>query len=382
MERRYWKVWIGVAAALVMGPVGAVGRVAQGAKEAARAARREGLEATRTRRWGEGRTALERSLKQEPGQPEALFALAVCQAQLGEGAAALAVLRGALAAGFQDFEALRSDPRLATVRATDSFVALLKEAEARAEAFDAALEASCRETHAGSAFRVRRVAPPRLVLVTDLDAPIVDRLVAALSAAEASHRAALFPNGLRHAVVLYAPAAGGSAAGGLFSPASRTLQFNPSAPVGTLLREFARALHFDDQAAHGQMHAPWLTAGLAALYERAATPPDGARGLRDWRFAPLRDSLSKPAFVPLPRLLALEPGQIDSQAVAEARYVLLWLQETGRLPAFYRAYLESWEDDPAGKTALEQATGSPLAAAEATWVEFLTGKDTPAAPPG
>jgi hypothetical protein len=376
MERRSWGVAL-MAAALLMGAVAPPGMGDGAAASGPRVERRRGLEAARAGRWVEARTALERSLRDEPANPEALFALGLCQGQTGDVTGALTSLRRALAAGYQDYDALRHDPGLAPVRAAAEFPDLVAEAEARQEAFDVGLAAACRETYAGGPFTVRRAASPRLVLVTDLEAPVADRLVAALAAAETSHRAALFPNGLRHAIVLYAPVAPGSTAGALFSPASRTLQLNAAAPVGTILREFARALHVDDQAAHGQVHAPWLAAGLVALYERALTPPEGARATRDWRLQPLRDSLEKPSFIPLPRLLRLTSAQFDSQAVAEARYLLLWLQETDRLPAFYRAYLAGWEDDPTGKAALLAVTGQPLATMEAAWRAYLQGNPVP-----
>jgi hypothetical protein len=340
--------------------------------------RRRGFEAARAGRWAEGRAALERSLAQEPGHAEALFALAVCQGQAGAPEAALSSLRRALGAGFQDYAALRCDPRLAPLRELAGFDGLLAEADARREAFDAGLFATLCESYAGTEFRVSRARAPRLALVTDLDEVVADRLVAALAAAEVSHRAGLFPNGLRHAIVLHAPRGARSAASALFSPATRTLQFQAAAPAGALLREFARALHFDDQAAHGQTHAPWLAAGIPALYEQAATPPDGARGLRDWRLGPLRASLAKPVFIPLSRLLKLDAREIDSQAVAEARYLLYWLQETDRLRAFYQAYLEGWEGDRTGAAALKAATGQPLAALEPAWIAFVQGKPAPA----
>src|SRR4051794_10068005 len=104
----------------------AAGAPVVGAPEApARVDWQQGMAAYRAGRWAEARAALERSLVKESGQPEALFALAGCFAQLDNPPMATRLLRAALNAGVQDYAALQSDPRLAPLRERDDFKAVL-----------------------------------------------------------------------------------------------------------------------------------------------------------------------------------------------------------------------------------------------------------------
>ncbi len=342
--------------------------------ESAVAARARGLDAVRAGRWHEARAALQVALCSDPQQPELLYAIAVCCVQLGEGAAALEHLNAAAEAGFQDYHLLKSDSRLAALRVLPGFTALVKSSEKRHEAFAADLEAGVRESYRETPFRVRRVAAPRVVLVSDLDDRMAGNLVSVLAGQEAGHRLVLFPNGLRHAIVVHEPrpqANGGNPLPGLFSPAARTLQVSVSAPTGGLLREFARALHFDDQAARGQVHAAWLRAGIATLYENSTIAATGIRGLKDWRLGSLKSAAARAGGLPLLSLLTVKAAAAGPDTAAEARYLLYWLQETRRLRSFYSSYVERFDEDPTGRLALESVTGKPLAAVEKEWLSYL-----------
>jgi hypothetical protein len=343
----------------------------------ARAERIRGLAAARAGQWEAARSALERSLTAEPAHPEALYALALCGAQAGEAEWALGHLERALEAGFQDYALLGSDPRLASLRERPAFQELLKRAEARRDRFDAELEGGARESYAGTSFRVERHRAPRLVLVTDAEETMAASLVEALRGWEAGHRAALFADGLRHAIVVHAPkptSTDGGPLAALFSPAARTLHVNLAAPPGLLLAEWTRALHFDDQAAHGQIHPPWLAAGLPALYERARLTGEGLVALDDGRLPELAQRIGTPEWTGLPQLLAAPAAAMRRPAVAQARALLLWLQEAGRLRPFYRALVERYEEEATGRLALEAVCERPLAEVEEAWTAWLRAR--------
>jgi hypothetical protein len=342
----------------------------------ARASRRAGLRALAEGRWREAQASLESSLKAEPNQPEALYGLALACAAGGEAQDGLRWLSQALDAGFQDYHAVDTDPRLAPLRSLPAFPLLTKANAARQEAFDAQLEAGVRESYRDTPYRVQRFTSPRIILVSDLDERLAGQVAQALGAQEERHRQGLFPNGLRHAIVVQAPKPGTGAAGrlpGIFSPASRTLHVNVAVPAGSMLREFARALHYDDQAATGQVHAAWLREGIAALYEQATAGTGTIRGVPDWRLSLLKENLGKPSFIPLARLFTFKPSEMSPQATTEARYLLYWLQETGRLVPFYRSYVENYDDDSTGRLSLESLLSRPLAAVEKEWVAYLKG---------
>jgi hypothetical protein len=215
-----------------------------------------------------------------------------------------------------------------------------------------------------------------MILVTDLGERAAEQIVSALAALEARHRQGLFPNGLRHAIVVQAAKPAGSAEGhvpGLFSPGSRTLEVNVSLPFGATVHEFVRALHFDDQAARGQSHAAWLRAGIAALYERTDSGSGTPRAVLDWRLDPLRDGLAMSNCLTLARLLTAADAQVGDAATGEARYLLYWLQQNNQILAFYRAYVDRYDEDPTGRLALESVRGAPLAAIEKQWLAFVKG---------
>src|SRR5438067_8963000 len=79
----------------------AVARLDLSPPAAARASRRAGLRALAEGRWREAQAALESSLKAEPNQPEALYAMALACAAAGEAQDGLRWLSQALDAGFQ-----------------------------------------------------------------------------------------------------------------------------------------------------------------------------------------------------------------------------------------------------------------------------------------
>ncbi len=152
----------------------------------------------------------------------------------------------------------------------------------------------------------------------------------------------------------------------------------------TLLHEFTHALHHADMTAARQVHPIWIVEGLATLFEASKITPSGLVPQHDSRLATIQKALKnkdkdKKAFS-LRELLSMgrEPFMKDaSLAYAQARYVMYYLYERGRLDDFYRRYKDTFVHDPHGIAAFEAATGNKLAIIERAWSKWVLDQKVP-----
>lgn len=113
----------------------------------------------------------------------------------------------------------------------------------------------------------------------------------------------------------------------------------------------------------------WFNEGLASLYERPSEKRGHIVGLPNWRLPNLKREIKNRTLPPLATLLATTRDgfyEAEFDAYAYARYLLLYLQEQGKLSAFYRQLVAD-ERDHTGKTALEAVLGESLEAFEPRW---------------
>ena len=103
----------------------------------------------------------------------------------------------------------------------------------------------------------------------------------------------------------------------------------------------------------------------------------GITGLVNWRLAGLQGAIRSGKVRPLRELI----GDADfyGQAhfglnYAEARYLMLYLQEKGLLKKFYRDFRDHVEMDPTGIGSLERLVGpGKLEAFEREWKRWVMG---------
>lgn len=113
----------------------------------------------------------------------------------------------------------------------------------------------------------------------------------------------------------------------------------------------------------------WFNEGLASLYERPTERNGHIWGLPNWRLPNLKKQIADHTLPALPRLLGTSRDEFyraEFDAYAYARYLLLYLQDQGKLTAFYRAFSAA-RDDPTGRKALEAALGEKLERFEPRW---------------
>jgi hypothetical protein len=113
----------------------------------------------------------------------------------------------------------------------------------------------------------------------------------------------------------------------------------------------------------------WFNEGLASLYEYPVERKGHIWGLPNWRLPNLKRELAARTLPPLTLLLGTSRDQFYDapfDAYAYARYLLLYLQERGKLTEFYRAFVAD-QKDLTGRTALEAVLGEKLETFEPTW---------------
>ena len=113
----------------------------------------------------------------------------------------------------------------------------------------------------------------------------------------------------------------------------------------------------------------WFNEGLASLYERPTEKKGHIWGLPNWRLPNLKREIAARTLPDLPRLLGTTSEQFynaDFDAYAYARYLLLYLQDQGKLTEFYQKFVAD-QDDPTGQKALEAVLGEALDSFEPRW---------------
>jgi hypothetical protein len=143
-----------------------------------------------------------------------------------------------------------------------------------------------------------------------------------------------------------------------------------------LLHEFTHALHFADQDARRQAHRVWLVEGLATVYQESDVVDGKAVPRVDSRLGRLQDEVRNGKHIPLKTLLGLQRNAFHSRHYDQARYVCLYLYQTGRLAEFYRRYTQS--DDDTGIGVMEALHGVGIEEVEEAWKSWVLGLEAPA----
>jgi len=113
----------------------------------------------------------------------------------------------------------------------------------------------------------------------------------------------------------------------------------------------------------------WFNEGLASLYERPVEKKGHIWGLPNWRLPNLKHQLADKSLPAMTTLLGTSTSEFyeaQFDAYAYARYLLLYLQEQGKLTAFYTAFVAD-KDDHTGRAALEAVLGEKLETFEPKW---------------
>jgi hypothetical protein len=113
----------------------------------------------------------------------------------------------------------------------------------------------------------------------------------------------------------------------------------------------------------------WFNEGLASLYERPTEKKGHIWGLPNWRLPNLKKQITDKTLPDMAKLLGTSRDEFynaEFDAYAYARYLLLYLQDQGKLTEFYQKFVAD-KKDPTGRTALEAVLGEKLDTFEPRW---------------
>jgi hypothetical protein len=146
---------------------------------------------------------------------------------------------------------------------------------------------------------------------------------------------------------------------------------NVGTGTGTLVHELVHALikpDFPDVP-------DWLNEGLGSLFEQCTLAGGSIRGLENWRLPALQRAIRADRLRPLPELIE-DPRFYTEASVglnyAQARYLLMYLQEKGLLERYYKRLRPRAADDPTGlKTLREIIEPQTMEQFEKAWREWV-----------
>jgi hypothetical protein len=162
---------------------------------------------------------------------------------------------------------------------------------------------------------------------------------------------------------------------GFYSPSDRYMVMNAGLGLGTLTHEIVHPLVEADFPG-----APtWINEGIASLFEGPVIPKPGEiHGVKNWRHPRLVRALKSAREKDAARLDALfgmadDTFRDDDEDLhyAMARFACQWLDERGKLWAFYQRWRDHASEDPTGAKSFEEVVGKSPADASAAWTKWV-----------
>jgi hypothetical protein len=128
---------------------------------------------------------------------------------------------------------------------------------------------------------------------------------------------------------------------------------NVGTGTGTLVHELVHALIRPDFPDVPE----WFNEGLGSLFEQCTLNDGDIRGLANWRLPALQRAIREKKLRPLRELIADDDFYGDRHVgmnYAQARYLLMYLQEQGKLAPYYKQLRADQAADKTGLATLEQ----------------------------
>ena len=338
---------------------------------------------------------IEKYLQHRPDDAAMLYNAACLRCRLGRPDAAASYLLAAVKAGFRDFSHMRRDPDLRTIRGHPAYRAILDARDAADGLLAGRRLERWRQRCDPETYRFETDEQRLIHYVTALDQATHRRMRRMLEDHHHHLAATIFqtprpsqPNP-RHPrnprnIVLIAVLAPTEAAQvfedehihGTYRHGERELV---TCDIDESLRhEFVHAMHHSHMDSLGQQHPLWIQEGLAALYESYEVDDDDSivflpnerRNIARSRARAGRLTAWNTLFKLDPQRLTADPGNL----YAELRSIFEFLAEEGKLEAWYRSYVEHFDEDPIGTKAFELVFECPPAEVEDRWRRWLDDK--------
>ncbi len=323
---------------------------------------------------------IEAHLQQAPDDAVMLYNAACVRCRLGEPEVGASYLIRAVKAGFADFSHMRRDPDLRPIRGHSIFQAILAARDAADQVLAERRVERWRRNHPGDAYQYETDVAHRINYITALPARAHQEMRRMLEDQAAVLNETLFEGPQRHYVLVAVPTAEDlrqmfdePGIGGVYTHRSRELI---TSDIGRSLRhEFVHVLHHSHMDELGQQHPLWIQEGIASLYEDYRLDAGGAIEY----VANDRQNIAKKLartgrLMPWLQLVALSPRQLRVEAARvypQLRSIFRFIAEQDRLQAWYRSYIDRFEQDPAGIQSLERVFDRSLEDIEAQWQRWL-----------
>lgn len=149
-----------------------------------------------------------------------------------------------------------------------------------------------------------------------------------------------------------------------------------SRDIGSTMRhEFTHRMHWADMERLGQRHAMWVQEGLAGLYEDYVWRPDGSiRFVPNLRHNIARRQVASGVDLDFEDLFRLDPESFlagNARYYPQVRSLFEFLADLDLLSTWYRTYCETFEQDPTGGRAWERTFGLPLDDVNRRWQRWV-----------
>jgi hypothetical protein len=321
-------------------------------------------------------TLIETHLVAHPGDAGMLFSAACAYCHLNDLEQAASYLRRAVEAGYDDVGELTTVPDLAPLRGHPTYLAAVRKLEAAGTS-----EAECLErwrAHFGDddylydLDRRRRIA-----YATALDRTSHEEMRRMIER-EADHlQGLLFDVTLDRYLLIAVPTPEDGRllfnddvrAGGIYEHDKRRLI---ARDTGSSLRhELVHALHYAHMDRLGQRHPLWVQEGLASLYESYVLDTDGEiRFLPNERHNIVKGLALAGGLTRWRNMFAMTDQEFMAGAnrnYPQARSIFEFLAERKKLDTWYRALIDTYDDDPTGVKAFRVCFNEPLSEIEKQW---------------
>lgn len=157
---------------------------------------------------------------------------------------------------------------------------------------------------------------------------------------------------------------------GYFSYTHQALVMNIGTGGGTLVHEMFHALV---QADFPNIPT-WANEGFASLFEQCNISDDKLTGLVNWRLPIVQKAITDGTLPTLRTMMTQGDRAFRASGgggYAAARYFMQYLQEKGKLVAFYRAFRDGFDKDKTGVTFAEELLGQKLEDVETDWRKWV-----------
>ena len=328
--------------------------------------------------YDQARRTICRMLDLDPELAGAWYNLACAHCRLGNLHDALASLRMAVELGFTDFGHMERDEDLAALREHRLYRDIVaRKDEFRRDQAERSLQRLQRKMGEGYLYEVDH--HNHIIFATDVDRKTLDELKRLLTLYARIQWRDLFSCPFDDYVTVVVPKQWKDAASpGYYTHASRTLVCRSVGMV--LMHEFTHALHQSDASARGQRHPLWITEGLATLFETSRIDDGTLRVEPNHRAFTIRELVAMEQCIPWRQFMKFDRNEFMAKSLtcyAQARYIMMFLYESGMLRSWYNAYTDNFDRDQSGIQATEMIFGKGLAEVEADWKKWVLRLPTP-----